>query len=357
MQTHLIKHLKNFIHPPSPKITALQIEVSTCCQLSCRYCPRTILAKTWRNGIISVDLFKTRLAPHFDLFGMVFLQGWGEPLTHPDFWKMIAFAKQRGTKVGFLTNGLLFDRQAAELACDLGVDLVAFTFAGAVAETHERERSGSDFAKLVETVEIFADIKAKRSCSQPVISMSYTLMWNNLAELSAAVHLASQIGITQCVASHLDCIPSLYLEQNALFLSPLPNDSELIDSARKNATRLDVVFKSEPPCLTGEILVCEPNPLHVTLYVRANGAVVPCHQMALAPESVQRLYFHGKAYDYQPLVLGNIAEQSLPDILAEQVSRKIYQVFDDRAKCKLSVHHQLPDVPEFCKKCYKLFGV
>jgi hypothetical protein len=94
----------------------------------------------------------------------------------------------------------------------------------------------------------------------------------------------------------------------------------------------------------------------VTLYVRVNGTVVPCHQMALEPESMHQLFFHGNAVEYQPIVLGNVAAQPLPEILAGQAAREIYQIFDDRATCQLSVHHQLPAVPELCTKCYKLYG-
>ena len=303
-----------------------------------------------------MELYKNRIAPYFDLFDMVFLQGWGEPLTHPNFWDMVAVAKQQGAKVGFLTNGLLFDRQAAKTACDLGVDLVAFTFAGATAKTHEINRNGANFIKLMESMKMLAAEKSRNGSKTPIISVSYTLMRGNIAEFPEAIALAHDLGVTQVIASHLDCIPSLGLEKEALFLSPLPGDEELIHAAAREAKRLNMAFRAEPSRLTGEILVCEPNPLHVTLYIRVNGSVVPCHQMALAPESVQQLFFHGKALDYQPVVLGNVAEQPLPDILAGQAAREIYQIFDDRAKCRLSENHQFPAAPGLCMKCYKLYG-
>ena len=357
MYSSLIERLKKMVQSPTPKIAALQIEVSTLCQLSCFYCPRTVLAASWQNSVLPLELYKRRIAPHFSLFDMIFLQGWGEPLTHPNFWDMVTLAKQSGAKVGFLTNGILFDRHAAEKACELGVDLVAFTFAGAVAGTHEHYRTGADFAKLLDTIKMLNDVKAEKGVTKTVISISYTMMRGNIAEFPRAISLAHDLGATQVVASHMDCVPTVELEQEAIFLNPLPGDEEIIDAAARSARKLGMIFKAEPPHLSGEILVCEPNPLHVTLYVRVNGNVIPCHQMALRPESVNRLFFHGEAYEYQPLVMGNIAEESLPEIIAGPLAQNLYQVFDDRAKCQLSVHHQLPKVPEICTKCYKIYGV
>ena len=288
---------------------------------------------------------------------MIFLQGWGEPLTHPHFWQMVALAKQTGAQVGFLTNGLLFDRQAIDTACTLNVDLIAFTFAGATAKTHERCRNGSSFSQLTQTIQLLSDIKANNNQQTPVISISYTLMRENIAEFPAAVALANDLGATQIIASHLDCIPSRDLEPEAIFLRPQPEDIRLIAAAEAEAQKRGMSFKAEPPHLSGEILVCEPNPLHVTLYVRVNGTVVPCHQMALEPDIIEHLYFHGQAVDYQPVTLGNLTTQSLPDIVAGKPARHIYQVFDDRANCIVAENHQLPEVPPLCQKCYKLYGV
>lgn len=48
----------------------------------------------------------------------------GEPLLHPDLFKIIAFLKQKGLTVEILTNGVLLNEEMAEKLANSGVDLV-----------------------------------------------------------------------------------------------------------------------------------------------------------------------------------------------------------------------------------------
>lgn len=340
--------------PKHRRITGLQVEVSTACQLSCRYCPRTVMAAGWRSAVMPWDLYERRLAPHFDAFEMIFLQGWGEPLTNPRFWDMVALAKKAGCQVGFITNALLFGPRELELACELDVDLVCFTLAGATAATHEHYRAGADFAALTGSIAALAARKAAEGLSRPAIGVSYTMIRDNLAELPAALRLAASLGANQFTANHLDCIPTLALENDAVFLNPRQDDESHVAAAKRQADAVGIFFRAEPPKLGGEILVCEANPLHTTLFVKTDGTVVPCHQMALPQNTVGTLWFRGAPCGYSPVVLGNAADTPLPDILAGQQAQEIFDCFERRANYGLD--RPIPEAPPFCKTCYKLYG-
>jgi MoaA/NifB/PqqE/SkfB family radical SAM enzyme len=352
----LTRWTRRLLTPPPRKISCLQLEVSTACQLECLYCPRTVLAAKWPSRMMAWELYEQRIAPYFAKFGLVFLQGWGEPLLNPRFWDMVALAKAGGHKVGFLTNGRLFDEQAAEQALDFPVDLVCFTLAGARAETHEYYRQGADFAALTDAIRRLAACKAERGLDRPVLGLSYTMMRRNLAELPAAVELAAALGANQFTVNNLDCMPSLALEEDAVFLAPRPEDEASLAAAARAAARAGLTFRAEPARMGGEILACEANPLHTTLFIGADGTVLPCHQMALLPAAVDHLYFRGQPCPYEPVVLGNVAAASLPAILASEEARRIFEIFELRAAGQVAMS-RLPDAPAVCQFCYKLYGV
>ncbi len=335
------------------RITGLQVEVSTACQLACRYCPRTVLADGWPSAVMSWEFFESRLAPHFDGFEMVFLQGWGEPLVNPRFWDMVALAKRSGRQAGFITNSLLFGRREMDLTFELGVDLVCFTLAGATAATHEYYRAGADFAALTASIAELAARK-KAAGAGPVIGVSYTMTRGNLAELPAAVRLACSLGADQVTANHLDCIPAPALERETVFLNPQPEDAGHVAAAAREAAAAGLFLRAEPPVLGGEILVCEANPLHTTLFVRVDGTVVPCHQMALPADIVRQIYFRGAACEYRPVVLGDAAAEPLPEILGGARAREVFECFEGRANYALD--RPIPEAPSICRSCYKLYG-
>lgn len=342
------------MRPKRRRITGLQVEVSIACQLSCRYCPRTVMASGWRSAVMPWELYERRLAPHFDFFEMIFLQGWGEPLTNPRFWDMVALAKKAGRQVGFITNALLFGPREIELTCELDVDLVCFTLAGATAATHEHYRAGADFAALTGGIAALAARKKAGGLSRPTIGVSYTMIRGNLAELPAAVRLAASLGADQFTANHLDCIPALALENDAVFLNPRREDEGHVAAAAREAAAAGLFFRAEPPKLGGEILVCEANPLHTTLFVKADGTVVPCHQMALPQDIVGNLWFRGAPCGYSPVVLGNAADTPLPEILAGRQAQEVFDCFERRADYGLD--RPIPEAPPVCKVCYKLYG-
>lgn len=302
-------------------------------------------------------MYERSLAPNFGMFETVYLQGWGEPLINPRFWDMVELAKKLGCRVGFTTNGILFDADAAERACRLEVDVITFTFAGATPDTHQFYRAGADFTKLVDTIRMLAETKKRLQVAKPVIGVTYTMMRDNMNELTEAVRLVADIGANQVTCGHLDCIPDPSLENHALFVNPRMEDEEDLSAAARLARQSGLIFDSEPPYMGGEILVCEPYPLQVTLFVRADGVVVPCHVMALPTEAVARLFFKGKAYINAPIILGDLRAQKLPEIIASNSSRRLQDIFRARAELDLSSGTKIQEAPIGCRKCYKLYGV
>lgn len=70
------------------------------------------------------------LVPAFRTTRLVYLQGWGEPFTHPQFFEMVRLAKKAGCMVGTTSNGTLPNRDIIARPINEGLDVIGFSLAG-----------------------------------------------------------------------------------------------------------------------------------------------------------------------------------------------------------------------------------
>lgn len=113
---------------PRPITGIHQIEISSRCNLRCRYCPSPKLDKPVERGgmgraktDISLDDFARALewARHFNLKGTqgeLALTGIGEALLHPHFVELVRMAREAlpSNLITFSTNGLLLTPELCE---------------------------------------------------------------------------------------------------------------------------------------------------------------------------------------------------------------------------------------------------
>ncbi|MDN5348282.1 MAG: hypothetical protein PWP65_1846 [Clostridia bacterium] len=117
-------------------IPVLQLEVSGRCQLKCIFCPHTILAEKWQGRLFSWESFRKYIAPYLKGIGLIYFQGWGEPLLHPRLFDMLQAAKAAGCRVGFTTNGVLLNPEIATKIVSLPCDVLGVSLAGATEDTY-----------------------------------------------------------------------------------------------------------------------------------------------------------------------------------------------------------------------------
>ena len=92
-----------------PVFSWIQIEVTTKCNASCVYCPHYLCRSNWIKRDVPFDVMKF-IEPALPTTGLVYLQGWGEPLLYPDLWKMIDFLKKKKCS-GWADQQRNFDNQ------------------------------------------------------------------------------------------------------------------------------------------------------------------------------------------------------------------------------------------------------
>ena len=136
-----------------PRLTYLFLELTDQCNLHCKHCgsgcsnqnhtflPTPVIEKVLKSVSGKYDPRNT----------MVCITG-GEPMLHPDLFRIIQLAHSGGFPVGITTNGTLIDSKSAVKLKQSGLDTIAVSLDG-IGDTHDSFRDVSGcFNKAVEGI-------------------------------------------------------------------------------------------------------------------------------------------------------------------------------------------------------------
>jgi MoaA/NifB/PqqE/SkfB family radical SAM enzyme len=299
--------------PKSPPLDWIQVEATSHCNAKCIYCPRTVYADKWLSRHMSLDTYSI-LEPAFAKTGLVYLQGWGEPLLHPGFFEMVCAAKKAGCKVGTTTNGMLVDDEMATKLVEHGIDIVAFSLAGS-EEKNDTVRVGTRLRSVLKGMKALGRAKQELALTRPAIHVAYLLLRSGMDDLLVLPRLLEGMGVTQVVVSTLDFVPVCEMEKEALFPSDEMEFSTIRDHLEAAAAAgktygLNIHYylpfkgKRQQRCLEN---------VHHALFVSADGSVSPCAFTAI-PTAQADYAVHGEERPYHRLTFGKVSEQSLPAI-------------------------------------------
>jgi len=353
--------------PMAPVFDAIQIEVTSRCNIRCVMCPVTVLADRWHSRNLDWELF-LRIAHAFKQTKYVHLQGWGEPLLHPRLFDMIKVAKEAGCRVGFTTNGTLLNQFTGQRLLDLELDLLAVSIGGATPQTHAAIRVGSDLSRIVNNLRRFQDLRARRRSQRPKVEIFFLMTKTNIAELPAAVDLAASLGADELVATNLDYVPMDEQDRlKAFACHPLQEAfARALEDAQRRAKAAGLAFRAYP-VEPEEVAICDANPLKI-LFVSCDGKVSPCTYLGMAVQAEIPRVFDGRLLSVPRVWFGDIREQELLEIWETPGYRAFRQQFEARRMAKivsavaaiagatLASPGKLPPAPECCRSCPKLFG-
>jgi Fe-coproporphyrin III synthase len=132
----------------------------------------------------------------------VVFTSFGEPLTHPQLFDMLAAVRRRNLPVTLGTNGLLLgERQVRELV-KLGVDRLVVSIDGAQPETYEGVR-GANLARVIENIERFNRIKQEMGSLYPSLAVEFVMLRSNSTELPQVASLAARLNASKIIVSHV----------------------------------------------------------------------------------------------------------------------------------------------------------
>ncbi len=344
----------------------VQIEITSRCSTGCVFCPHDALSDKWIDGDLSPLMYEEHIVPHLDLFDLVYLQGWGEPMLHPNLWDMLGSAQEKGCRTGFTTNGAWLQSEQNQRLVEMGVDMISVSFAGTAAPVHESLRTNSQFSALCGNFESLANLKKQRGVTKPWLELHFLMTRANLKEFPGLVELAASLGADEVVATNLTYSPSLALDHMHVFgEQPLPEDVELTQRARANAERLNVPLRVYPLQTEPNTLVCDADPLD-TVYVNHRGEVSPCVYLGLTVQGKIPRFYQGEAHPFDTLSFGNIQTGFLKALHGKE-RETFLSAFKQRNMTSGPLamltymsepgQAELPPPPAPCQHCYKMLGV
>lgn len=175
-----------------PRLVYLFFELTDACNLSCIHCgssasPRNRCYLAIESICKVLDSVARRYTPRNI---MICLSG-GEPLLHPDFFKIVEEVKKRGFACGITTNGTLVDHRTAVRMKRIGIDSVTFSLDG-LKESHDwfRGRSGS-FDQAVRGIRELVRAGGDRITTQ----ITTVIHKQNIGQLEALYALALEMGV------------------------------------------------------------------------------------------------------------------------------------------------------------------
>ncbi len=327
--------------PPLPLPTFLQVEPVGQCNLRCRMCPIQFRTDGPPHGPPAFMDFATftRLVDQFPRLADLQLQGLGEPMMHPRFFDMVAYAVGKGVKVSTNTNLTLLNNRRAELCVTSGLAELHASIDGATAGTYERIRVRAKFDRVVANLARLLEAKRRFGSRTPKVRMVVVAMRMNLPEFPDLVRLAHARGVDTVFVQHLchdfgeSSLPAQYrpmrqfVDEQTLLHEDPARVEHYFAAARAVAAELGVDLRlpqveptPHPPGTPGPERCDWP---WRGAYVSYNGLAMPCCMVA----TPDRIHF------------GSMAEHGADAVW----NAPAYHAFRDRLSSD--------DPPEVCRSC------
>lgn len=183
----------------------VQIEPVGQCNLQCRMCPVAFRRDAPPDGSPAFMRFEhfVDLIEQFSGLKELHLQGLGEPMMHPRFFDMVAYASNKGIAVTTNSNLTLMSDARAERAVTSGLASLHISFDGATPATYEDIRRGANFHDVLNNIEKVCRARVRLQSTQPALRLIMVVMRRNLEELPDLIRLAHRCSMSSVFVQHL----------------------------------------------------------------------------------------------------------------------------------------------------------
>jgi radical SAM protein with 4Fe4S-binding SPASM domain len=314
----------------------LYVEVTNRCNSRCETCIRTF---TTLEPVRDMTVGEFRdVVDQLPSVRRAVLHGVGEPLLNHDLPAMIRYLKLRPQppQVLFNSNAILLTPLRQEALLEAGLDEYRISTDAAHADLYARIRGVDAFERMTGNVVAFAR-RIRQTGNRPRLSLWFTALRENLADLPDLVRLAARLGVSEVYVQRLVYNGhGLAQQEQSLFRAMQAAEEEHLAQAEALAGELGITFRASGATTPRESLLSRDGDRRPwsdcrrpwsLIYVTANGNVLPC---CFSPFTTR---------DYPGLVLGNAFERPLAEIW----NGKAYQRF------RVALRSDTP--PETCDRC------
>lgn len=143
------------------------------CNAKCPNCPynNSDIRSTYKDALIMPESIFKRIADEAGPYGCVLrLSGGGEPMLHPQAVELMLYAKNKGCRIGLITNGSKFTRDGLEKLIQGKIDAIEFSADASNQETYERVRPGLDWDALNRNATMAVEIRNRLSSPTRIIA-------------------------------------------------------------------------------------------------------------------------------------------------------------------------------------------
>jgi radical SAM protein with 4Fe4S-binding SPASM domain len=285
----------------------------------------------------------TRILDQMPAVEHLHLQGLGEPLMHPRIFDMIEYASARGIEVSTNTNLTLLTKARAERCARSGLAQIHVSIDGATAETYNSIRARSSLSRVLENLAGLNEASHHAGTGGPVVRIVTVVMRQNLEELAAIVHLASNYDVPSVHVQHLchdfgeSSLPQHYrpmrefIDRETLLRESAERIEKAFDAARRAAAETGVDLRlprTRPRAIEPDGRARCDWPW-TGAYISYDGQAMPCCMVA-TPDRAS---------------FGNVFRDNLLPVWNGPEAEQFRAQLDS------------PDPPEVCQSCSVYHGV
>jgi SynChlorMet cassette radical SAM/SPASM protein ScmF len=282
---------KNIDNKKIPQLKTIYFYLTETCNLACRHCwinPSTC-ANEAGNSNLSFDHFNSALEQASPLgLKSVKLTG-GEPLFHPDIKIILEALKNRNLQLTMETNGVLINREIAELISQSKKPFISVSIDGVKAETHEwiRGVKGS-FVKAIRGIELLVSMGVKTQ-------IIMTLVKRNKSQIADMIDLSEAIGVESIKFNVLQAsgrAKSLIKMRETLPIEELVKIGHWVENDLSIKSNLKVFFDHPPAfqplsrIIINGTLKCGVCTIQKIISVISNGSLSLCGVGVLEPDLI-----------------------------------------------------------------------
>jgi len=196
------KFIRCVLKRPSRLPEVIQIEITNRCNLHCPMCPRNRMHLPIKD--MAYETFE-RVVSRIPKADAVILSGWGEPLLHPDFFRMVRLINETlpKTSVRFTTNGVLLDAENRSQIFKRHIARVSVSIDELPLSCSDEDQIGhSGTERVLENVTGFIEERGDRK--RPKIWLQSVMQRGGAKKIEDLIEFAGQVGIDSINLVRLD---------------------------------------------------------------------------------------------------------------------------------------------------------